>query len=234
MDKLNLDKHISGQFNAEINFVRNQIMVMGGLVEQQLRDVIKAMATHDVELAQQVARRDNKVNSLEVKIDEECTRIIAKRQPAASDLRLIMAIVKTIADLERIGDVAKNVARMVENGLGKRSNISVASLETLGEHSVKMLHDVLDSFARMDDEAAFVVHREDEKLDKEYERLFRELMTYMMEDPRSIPNVLDALNAARCFERVGDRCQNIAEYVIYFVRGKDVRHLGTDEIAELL
>ncbi|MEE1672734.1 phosphate signaling complex protein PhoU [Agarivorans aestuarii] len=234
MDKLNMNKHISGQFNAELDHVRNQIMAMGGLVEQQLIDALSLLSRPDAELVSKVISTDSKVNSFEVAIDEECTRIIAKRQPAASDLRIVMAIIKTIADLERIGDAAESIARMVERNMDKPFKASLSSLEHLGQHTAKMLHDVLDGFARMDVDMAWSVHQEDKKVDKEYERLIRELMTYMMEDPRSIPQVLDALNAARAIERVGDRCQNIAEYIIYFVRGKDIRHLAGDEVEKLL
>ncbi|WP_026958801.1 phosphate signaling complex protein PhoU [Aliagarivorans taiwanensis] len=233
MDKLNISKHISGQFNAELDHVRNQIMAMGGLVEEQLKDAIHLLNKADHDLIEKVIETDGKVNGFEVQIDEECTRIIAKRQPAASDLRVVMAIIKTIADLERIGDAAEKIARMVQRQNDKH-NSSLASLEHLGLRATAMLREVLDAFARMDVDLAFKVHRADKKVDKEYERFIREQMTYMMEDPRSIPQILDAISVARDLERVGDRCQNIAEYVIYFVRGKDVRHLGRDEIKELL
>lgn len=234
MDKMNLGKHISGQFNADLEHVRNQVMAMGGLVEQQLSDALRSIHKQDASLARMVVDNDRKVNSLEVQIDMDCTQVIAKRQPAASDLRLIMMVVKTTADLERIGDVAARLARMVERGIDKPHNPPLVSLERLGQHTVDMLRRVLDGFARMDADIAWEVHQEDEAVDKEFESIMRELMTYMMEDPRSIPRVIDVVASARAIERVGDRCQNIAEYVIYFVKGKDVRHLDSDEIEELM
>ncbi len=233
MDNLNLGRHISGQFNAELESIRNQVMVMGGLVEEQLDFAIEVLSSQDLELANKIIDTDKSVNSMEVAIDESCTRIIAKRQPAASDLRLVMAIIKTITDLERIGDVAERIARTVIENRNKKSP-PLVSIENLGRRTIKMLHDVLDAFARMDVDAAVKVYQEDAKVDREYESIIRELMTYMMEDPRSIPQVLNVLWCARALERVGDRCQNISEYIIYFVKGKDVRHINHDELEALL
>jgi phosphate transport system protein len=167
---------------------------------------------------------------MEVGIDEECARIIAKRQPAASDLRLVIAIAKTISDLERIGDAAGSIARLALESIDKEQQGLLSTIDNMGRHVSKMLHDVLDAFARMDTEAAFTVHKEDAKVDNEYKALIRQMMTYMMEDPRSIPKVLDLVLAVRSLERIGDRCQNIAEYVIYFVEGKDVRHTSQEDI----
>lgn len=186
MDNMNLNKHISGQFNAELENVRNQVLVMGGLVEQQLTDAIAAIHDQDLDAARKIVANDHKVNAMEVAIDEECTRIIAKRQPTASDLRLVMAIIKTITDLERIGDVADKIARMLTDNANKPQP-PLVSLENMGRRTIKMLHDVLDAFARMDLEAAIAVYKEDDKVDREYESIIRELMTYMMEDPRTIP-----------------------------------------------
>ncbi len=233
MENMNLNKHISGQFNAELEGVRNQVMVMGGLVEQQMTDAIATIHNQDQELAKDVVDNDHKVNALEVAIDENCTRIIAKRQPAASDLRLVIAIIKTIADLERIGDEAEHIARMVISNANK-TQPPLVSLENMGLNVVKMLHEALDAFARMDVEAAIRIHEADAKIDREYESVVRELMTFMMEDPRSIPNVLKVLWSARSMERVGDRCKNICEYIIYFVKGKDVRHIGSNDIKSML
>ena len=192
MDNMNLNKHISGQFNAELENVRNQVLVMGGLVEQQLTDAISAIHIQDLDAARKIVANDHKVNAMEVAIDEECTRIIAKRQPTASDLRLVMAIIKTITDLERIGDVADKIARMLTDNANKPQP-PLVSLENMGRRTIKMLHDVLDAFARMDLEAAITVYKEDDKVDREYESIIRELMTYMMEDPRTIPQVLNVL-----------------------------------------
>ncbi|ADO11409.1 phosphate signaling complex protein PhoU [Pantoea sp. Bo_2] len=234
MDNLNLNKHISGQFNAELEHIRTQVMIMGGMVEQQLTDAITAMHNLDGELAQRVIDGDQKVNMMEVEIDEACVRIIAKRQPTAIDLRLVMAIIKTISELERIGDVAEKISRTALEKFGQQHLPLLVSLESLGRHTVQMLHDVLDAFARMDLNEAITIYREDKKVDKEYEGIVRQLMTYMMEDPRTIPSVLTALFCARAIERIGDRCQNICEIIFYFVKGQDFRHVGGDRLDELL
>ena len=234
MDNLSLNKHISGQFNAELEHIRTQVMIMGGMVEQQLTDAITAMHNLDGELAQRVIDGDQKVNMMEVEIDEACVRIIAKRQPTAIDLRLVMAIIKTISELERIGDVAEKISRTALEKFGQQHLPLLVSLESLGRHTVQMLHDVLDAFARMDLNEAITIYREDKKVDKEYEGIVRQLMTYMMEDPRTIPSVLTALFCARAIERIGDRCQNICEIIFYFVKGQDFRHVGGDRLDELL
>lgn len=234
MDNLNLNKHISGQFNAELEHIRTQVMIMGGMVEQQLTDAITAMHNLDGELAQRVIDGDQKVNMMEVEIDEACVRIIAKRQPTAIDLRLVMAIIKAISELERIGDVAEKISRTALEKFGQQHLPLLVSLESLGRHTVQMLHGVLDAFARMDLNEAITIYREDKKVDKEYEGIVRQLMTYMMEDPRTIPSVLTALFCARAIERIGDRCQNICEIIFYFVKGQDFRHVGGDRLDELL
>lgn len=234
MDNLNLNKHISGQFNAELENIRTQVMTMGGMVEQQLTDAIIAMHNQDAELAQQVIDGDQKVNMMEVAIDEACVRIIAKRQPTAVDLRLVMAIIKTISELERIGDVAEKISRTALEKFTQQHQPLLVSLESLGRHTIEMLHDVLDAFARMDLSAAVEIYREDRKVDQEYEGIVRQLMTYMMEDPRTIPSVLTALFCARAIERIGDRCQNICEIIFYFVKGQDFRHVGGDQLDKLL
>ncbi|ABI71213.1 phosphate uptake regulator, PhoU [Shewanella frigidimarina NCIMB 400] len=231
---MNLSKHISGQFNAELDDIRNRVLAMGGLVERQLEQALDALATLDSELAQQVIEGDHKVNGMEVAIDEECTRIIAKRQPAASDLRLILAISKTITDLERIGDACVRIAKAAVEKRANSQQPLLVSIENMGRHATRMLHSTLDALARMDADQAFELHKEDAKLDKEYEGIIRQLMTHMMEDPRSIPGVLDVLWAARAVERVGDRCKNICEYVIYYVKGKDVRHISYEEMEKEL
>lgn len=231
MDKLNLSKHISSQFNEEIEQVRNHVMAMGGLIEQQLVDALTAIANADAELAQQVISTDLKVNEWELRIDQECTRIIAKRQPAASDLRLIMAILKTIGDLERIGDEVRRIAKVALESFNSAQQDLLVNLDNMGRHVGQMLHDALDAFARMDVEAALMVHKEDRKVDREYEALTRQLMTYMIEDPRSIPKVMNVLWSVRSLERIGDRCKNLSEYIIFFVKGKVVRH-SSDEVLE--
>ncbi|GAA5185902.1 phosphate signaling complex protein PhoU [Ferrimonas gelatinilytica] len=234
MDNFNISKHISGAFNAELEDLRNRVMAMGGLVEQQLADALEVMQHGDETLAEKVVNRDRKVNTLEVGIDEECTRIIAKRQPAASDLRLVLAISKAVTDLERIGDAAERIARTAAMQGDKRHRAMVMTVDAMGRLTQRMLHDVLDAFARMDVEAAMQIHQQDVRIDDAYEGVVRQLMTFMMEDPRSIPHVLDVLWAARSLERIGDRCQNICEYVIYYVKGTDVRHLDFSKVEDLL
>ncbi|GIU39676.1 phosphate signaling complex protein PhoU [Shewanella colwelliana] len=233
MENMNLNKHISGQFNAELDDIRNRVLAMGGLVERQLEQSLDALGKLDADLAQKVIDGDHTVNGMEVAIDEECTRIIAKRQPAASDLRLIIAISKTIADLERIGDACVKIANAALDKRLKNQQPLLVSIENMGRHATRTLHATLDALARMDAEVAMELHKEDAKLDSEYEGIIRQLMTYMMEDPRSIPEVLDVLWAARAVERVGDRCQNICEYIIYYVKGKDVRHTSYEEMKKI-
>ncbi|MGD8712854.1 MAG: phosphate signaling complex protein PhoU, partial [Thiohalophilus sp.] len=225
MDKLG--EHISRQFDDELEDIRNLVMQMGGIVEQQLGDAIKALTDKDETLAELVVTSDYKVNALEVQIDEECTQIIAKRQPAASDLRLVIAVIKTITDLERIGDEAERIGRMTLHfAESKGENKMLSGIVQLGERVNAMLKDALDTFARMDVDQAIKVARQDLKIDKQYESILRELMTYMMEDPRSIPSIINMMWSARALERIGDRARNICEYVIYLVKGKDVRHIS--------
>jgi len=230
----NINKHISGRFNQELEDVRNHVLSMGGLVEQQLNSALDAVSKNDAVLAQKVRENDYKVNAMEVSIDEDCTRIIAKRQPAASDLRLVIAIAKTIADLERIGDEAKRIAKVALDSFTKDQQDLLVNIENMGRQVSKMLHDVLDAFARMDVQRAFEVHKEDAKVDREYEAITRQIMTYMMEDPRPTPKIMDLVWSVRSLERIGDRCQNIAEYVIYFVNGKDIRHTSQEDIEKSL
>jgi len=228
MDNLNIGRHISGQFNEDLERVINHVMQMGGLVEKQLSDALAAVVDMDEELAKKVHDSDYQINNLEVSIDDECTRIIAKRQPAAGDLRLIMAIVKTIADLERIGDEAQKIAQVALESLSSQQKDLLVNLDNLGRRVLECLQTTLDAFTRMDVEAAIKTHKSDEKIDREYEALMRQLMTYMMEEPRSIPQIMSVIWSARALERIGDRCQNICEYIIYFVKGKVVRHTSPE------
>jgi phosphate transport system protein len=236
MSNLNLGEHISQQFNEDLEEVRSKVLQMGGVVEEQLERAISALVNNDNDLARKVVKNDVRVNALEVAIDEECTRIVARRQPAASDLRLVMAVIKTITDLERIGDEVKRVAKMVHEELeGALSEEIRQELEHMGELVKRMLNDVLDAFARTDAKAAFEVAQFDKKIDVKYMVITRHLMTHMAQDPSQIPTILNVLWAARAMERMGDRCENIAEYVVYLVLGKDVRHVRPEDYeAELI
>lgn len=232
MDNKYTSQHISQKFDKEMESLRNKVLKMGGLVEQQISGAIDALQDTNAKDAEQIILNDHKVNALEVIIDEACTQILARRQPAASDLRMVVAVIKTITDLERIGDEAEKIAKMAlslaEDDAGFNSRY--AGIRHLGEHVRRMVHDVLDAYARLDVEAALQVVRDDEDADKEYTDLMRMLITYMMEDPRKISEVLDVIWAARALERIGDHAKNIGEYVIYLVKGKDVRHLDLAEI----
>ncbi len=232
MNDLRLGEHISRQFNEDLEEVRSKVLQMGGLVEEQLVNAVRALVENDSDLAQRVMKTDARVNALEVEIDEECTRIVARRQPAASDLRLVMAVIKTIADLERIGDEVKRVAKMTRDELEGLLDEEIRNeLEHMGELVKKMLHSVLDAFARTDKHKAVEVARSDRRVDVKYQSISRHLMTYMAQDPELIPMIMNVLWAARAMERMGDRCENIAEYVIYLVHGKDVRHVTLEEYA---
>ena len=226
--------HISSQFAEELKEVRDAVLSMGGEVETQLADAIRAIKTSDHELADKVLSNDRVVNAFELDIDNACTQLIAKRQPAARDLRQVIATFKTITDLERIGDETKRIASVAKESFSSEQQHLLASLENLGELVLAMLRTVLNAFARMDSVEALEVHRSDQGIDRQYEAMLRQLMTYMMEDPRSIPKIMDVVFSARSLERIGDRCQNIAEYVIYNVHGKDVRHTSAADIEDAL
>jgi len=234
MQKSDLTDHISRRFNKDIEDLRNSVLSMGGLVESQLARAIAAIVSGDSELGLQVAKDDYKVNEVEVDIDEECSRILATRAPTAGDLRLIVAIIKTITDLERVGDEAEKIGFLASNlAAMDRPPDSYRELKTLGTHVSHMLRDAMNAFARLDVEEAFDVLREDELVDEEYDAITRQCITFMMEDPRSIKRVLNVTWAARSLERIGDHAKNICEYVIYMVRGRDVRHTGISDASEL-
>ncbi len=233
MDKNKTGQHISHQFNIELKEIRNRVLEMGGLVEQQINNAIKSLVEGDIELANAVIQRDMKVNAAEVAIDEECSQILARRQPAASDLRLVVAVIKTITDLERIGDQAERIARMGIRLAGQeRPKNGYHELQNLGEHVARMMHDTLDAFARTDTEAALRVAKEDLALDQEYDGIMRQSLTFMMEDPRMITRMLDVMWIARAIERIGDHAKNIGEYVIYLVKGKNVRHTSLEDMEQ--
>jgi phosphate transport system protein len=233
MENLNIDQHISRRYNEELEDIRNRVLAMGGLVEQQIQGAMDALENRDVGQATRVIENDYQVNAMEVAIDEECNNVLARRQPAASDLRLIVAVIKTITDLERIGDEAERIARMASRLAGQETAARLfTQIHNLGQHVRSMLHGALDAFAHLDTDKAVEIWSEDRRVDSEYDSLMRELMTYMMEDPRSIPSILQAMFAARAIERIGDRATNICEYVIYLVKGKDVRHTRVDQQVE--
>ncbi|AYN92895.1 MULTISPECIES: phosphate signaling complex protein PhoU [Pseudomonas] len=233
ISKESLNHHISQQFNTELEEVRSHLLAMGGLVEKQVSDAVSALINADSGLAQQVREIDDQIDMMERNIDEECLRILARRQPAASDLRLIISISKSVIDLERIGDESSKIARraieLCEDGEAPRGYVEVRHI---GEQVRKMVQEALDAFARFDAELALSVAQHDKIVDREYKTAIRELATYMMEDPRAISRVLSVIWALRSLERIGDHARNIAELVIYLVRGTDVRHLGLTRMAE--
>lgn len=231
MEKASIDKHTSKQFDEDLEVIREQVLIMGGLVEQQIADGIRALVEGDGALGEEVARSDYKVNRLEVEIDEQCTRILARRHPQAGDLRLVLAIAKTITDLERIGDEAEKIGRMASKLASKeRPSSAFYQIEALGRHVREMVREALDAFARMDVDASLNVAHTDAVVDGEYEGVVRQCITYMMEDPRTIRDMLDVMWAVKALERIGDHATNIGEYIIYFVQGKDVRHISVEDM----
>lgn len=231
MDKVGIEKHTSKQFDIELEDIREMVLTMGGLVEQQVADGVRALVESDSALGEEVARSDYKVNSLEVDIDEHCTRILARRHPQAGDLRLVLAIAKTITDLERIGDEAEKIGRMASKLASKEKPTSAfRQIDILGRHVREMVRDALDAFARMDVDASVRVAQADNEVDREYEGVVRQCITFMMEDPRTIRDMLDVMWAVKALERIGDHATNIGEYIIYFVQGKDVRHISVEDM----
>ncbi len=223
--------HISQQFDRELEDIRSKVLAMGGLVEDQLTRLLDALSKRDLESAEQIAANDVKVNEMEKEIDRECSGILLRRQPAASDLRLVLAIGKIITDLERVGDEVKKVARIIMNiSITAPHRIHYVGVLAMGYHVRRMLRAALDAFARMDSHAALAAALEDPEVDKELESVMRQLITYMMEDPRNIREVLDAVLAARAFERIGDHADNICESAIFLVEGKDVRHVPMEDV----
>jgi len=228
-------QHISQQFEKELQDVRSRVLAMGGLLEQQVSNALEALMTGNTELARLAIDADKEVNSLEMSIDEECIQIIALRQPTAGDLRLVTGILKTITDLERIGDEATSIAKMALNLSEKdRPKKNYRELQTLGTHVRTMLRDALDAFARFDVDQAFKVASEDQLIDAEYESIVRQLITYMMEDPRAITRVIDMMWSARSLERIADHAHNVCKHIIYLVEGKDVRHLSIEKMEKML
>jgi phosphate transport system protein len=227
------DKHLSTQFDSELNSLSTRVMELGGLVESQIRQAIYALAHFNEDAAAEVIETETRVNNMEVEIDRELSSVIARRQPTARDLRLLMAISKTTANLERVGDEAERIARMVRSIIGKSgSNRTLPSgdLSVAADLASAQLRKALDAFARLDTQAAVAILKEDDLLDTEFDGFVRKLITYMMEDPRTISPSLDLLFVAKAIERIGDHAKNIAEFIIYVVKGADVRHSSMEHI----
>jgi phosphate transport system protein len=230
-----LSHHISSRYNADLERLRSSVLEMGGLVERQLTQAIGGITEPDARVMVRVAQEELRVNQLERSIDEDCSRILATRGPTASDLRLIITILKTITDLERIGDEGEKVAAIAARlAMRERPNNRYRELRNLGELVTGMVHDTLDAFARFDTKLALEVLRRDRTVDEEYEAIHRQNITFMMEDPRSIRRALDVMWVVRSLERIGDHAKNICEYLIYLVLGKDVRHTKIEEIEKEL
>ena len=222
-------EHISRQFDGDLEGLRTRVLAMGGLVEQQVIRAMSGLESGDMALLEQVIATDSVVNRHEVELDEACNNVIARRQPAAVDLRMIMTVVKTITDLERIGDEAKKIAKMARDIHGENMRVVPrVDLRPPAEIAVSMLRKSLDAFARLDVNASADVMRQDREVDAGYKAAMRQLITFMMEDPRTISSSLDLLFIARSIERIGDHAKNISEYVVYLVKGRDVRHIGLE------
>jgi phosphate transport system protein len=226
------DKHLSTQFDSEINDVCSRVMEMGGLVEAQIRQSVYSLTQLSAEVTDQVFEAEDRVNSMEVEIDRELTSIIGRRQPTARDLRLLMAISKITANLERAGDEAQKIAKMVRSIIdgGTPRKLPSSELRLATEMASSQLRKALDGFARLDILSAVTILKEDDLIDKEFDGFVRKLITYMMEDPRTISASLDLLFIAKAIERIGDHAKNIAECIIYIVKGADIRHTSIAEI----
>jgi phosphate transport system protein len=227
-----MSEHTSKQFDAELEDVRTRVLQMGGLVEEQIRRAADALATGDMAEIAAIQDNDHRVNAMEVELDESCSHIIARRQPAAGDLRLLIAVIKTITDLERIGDEAEKIARMAKLiHDAERMYMPRIEIRHVATLALAMLRKSLDAFARLDVKAAQEVVEQDRAVDSEFRSILRQLITFMMEDPRTISRCLEVLFVAKALERIGDHAKNMAEYVVYMVEGRDVRHMRSDAIA---
>jgi phosphate transport system protein len=228
-------EHTYKQFDADLEAIRARVLQMGGLVEEQITNAIEALSSGNLELAEMVINNDHNVNAMEVGVDEDCTQIIARRQPTASDLRMVMMVVKTITDLERIGDEASKVARMAKQiyESDRLTQTRFNEIIFMAGLVLEMLRRALDGFARLDVSCAADIARQDMQVDEEFHLMMRHLITYMMEDPRTISVFIDMMFVAKALERMGDHAKNISEYVIYMVKGKDVRHTTVEEIERI-
>jgi len=226
------DKHLSSQFDSELNSVSSHVMELGGLVESQISNAIYALSNFNEEIADRVIETEQRVNAFEVEIDRELSTIIARRQPTAIDLRLLIAISKATANLERVGDEAMKIARMVKSivASGASRQLPPSGLRLASDLASGLLRKSLDAFARLDTAAALAILKEDDQIDQEFDNFVRKLITYMMEDPRTISASLDLLFVAKAIERIGDHAKNIAEFTIYLVKGTDVRHTPIDKV----
>lgn len=226
-------EHIFKQYDAELESVRAKVLEMGGLVEQQISDAMKALVESNPTLAQTVVKKDHQVNALEVQIDEDCSTIIARRQPAAGDLRMILMMIKTITDLERIGDEAAKIARFAISihEANRAWSTKFSDVKSMSKVTQVMLRMALDAFARSDETKVQEIALMDEKVDDQYQAAIRQMITFMLEDPRTISMTLEVLFVAKAIERIGDHAKNISEYVVYMVKGKDVRHIVSDNSA---
>jgi phosphate transport system protein len=227
-------EHTFKQYDAELEAVRGKVLEMGGLVEQQIISALDSLVKLDPNLAKEVMENDKRVNTLEVQIDEDCSHIIARRQPAAGDLRMVMMMVKTITDLERIGDEAAKIARyaLKSNETDRVWTPRFAEIKTMANYARDMLHMALDAFARSDATKVLEIAHMDEEVDEQYQMTIRHLITFMLEDPRTITMALEVLFVSKAIERIGDHAKNISEYVVYMVKGKDVRHISMKEMEE--
>ena len=229
---MNISDHSSKQYDSELETLRGRVMQMGGLIQSQIMTAIDAFIAGDLDQLERVIADDHRVNGLEVSIDEECAQIIVRRQPAAVDLRLIMAVSKIVTDLERIGDEAAKIARIAKV-IHQRDQLNsprIAYVREVSDIALDMLRGVLDAFARLDALKAAAIVREDQAIDDRFRAIMRQLITYMLEDPRTITSAFDIVFIAKAIERIGDHAKNIAESVIYVVKGKDVRHIALDQL----
>jgi phosphate transport system protein len=230
------EKHLSSQFDTELNAVSSRVMELGGMVESQIHQAVYSLSQFDPEAADRVMETEHRVNAMEIEIDRELSSIIARRQPTARDLRLLIAISKTTANLERVGDEANKIARMVKKIIESGSARALPSIElrVAADLASGLLRKALDAFARLDTAAALSILKDDDLIDKEFDGFVRKLVTYMMEDPRTISASLDLLFLAKAIERIGDHAKNIAEFIIYIVKGADVRHTSMQDIESAL
>ena len=230
------EKHLSTQFDAELSGISTRVLEMGGLVESQVAQAVYALSQFNGEAAGEVLETEHRVNAMEVDIDRELSSIIARRQPTARDLRLLMAISKTTANLERVGDEAAKIARMVRSIIdsGSTRTLPASELRVAADLASGLLRKALDALARLDTGTALAILKEDDLIDKEFDGFVRKLITYMMEDPRTISPSLDLLFVAKALERIGDHAKNVAEFIIYVVKGADVRHASLEEIESAL